>query len=155
MHTKAKDGAEVLVDYCSGALSGVRAAEIVRHIADCGDCRRVVEAQREVWRTLDQFAAPEVSPNFDVRLYARIAQEESAPSWKRWARRILQPAVPVAVWKPAVSLAAACAMLAVGLMVRLPDQAEKVPQVHAEHVDIEQVASALDDLEMLTPRSAM
>jgi len=153
---KAKDGADILVDYCCGALSGTRATEIVKHIADCGDCRRLVEAQRELWRTLDQWAVPEVSQNFDARLYARIAQEESGPAWQRWARRILQPAVPVAVWKPAVSLVAACAMLAVGLMVRTPEPVENPIQVRsAEHVDIEQVASALDDLEMLTPRSAM
>src|SRR5579872_1158919 len=100
--TKAKDGADVLVDYCSGALTGARAAEVVKHIADCGDCRTLVEAQRELWRTFDQWTPPEVSEDFDVRLYRRIAQEESAPAWKRWARRILQPAVPVAVWKPAV-----------------------------------------------------
>src|SRR5690349_2935384 len=114
---KMKDGADVLVDYCSGTLNGPRAAEIVKHIADCGDCRQLVEAQRELWRTLDQWAPPEVSQTFDARLYARIEQEESAPVWKKWARRILQPAVPVAVWKPAVSLAAVSAMLAVGLMV--------------------------------------
>lgn len=154
--TKHRDGADVLIDYCSGVLDGARAQEIERHIAECAGCRKIVEAQRELWQTLDRFAAPEVSSNFDARLYARIAEEEAAPAWKRWMLRIFAPAVPVAVWKPAVSLAAAGAVLAVALAVRTPGVSEKVPQVRAEHaVDIEQVADALDDLEMLTPASAM
>jgi anti-sigma factor RsiW len=153
--TKAKDGAEVLVEYCSGALSEVRAREMEQHIADCSGCRQLVESQRELWRTLDAWAAPEVSENFDARLYARIAQEQSAPPWKQWVRRIFEPAVPVAMWKPAVSLAAACAVLAVGLVVRTPAGSEQPKQIRAEQVDIEQVASALDDLDILTPHAAM
>jgi anti-sigma factor RsiW len=157
--TRTKDGAEVLVEYCSGALDTARAAEIEEHIAGCGACRTVVEAQRELWQTLDGWTAPAVSENFDARLYARIAREESAPSWKQWARRLLQPAIPVAIWKPAVSLAAVCAVLTVGLMVQTPNAEQGsqtyIHEIHSEPVDIEQVANALDDLEMLTPSSAM
>jgi anti-sigma factor RsiW len=157
---KSKDGADVLVEYCSGAMNAARTAEVEKHTAECADCRRVVEAQTELWQTLDGWRPPEVSENFDARLYARIAREESAPSWKKWARRILQPAVPAGVWKPAVSLAAACAVLTVGLMVRTPNPSEQGTQLRpekmsSEPVDIEQIANALDDLEMLTPGSAM
>ncbi len=145
---------DVLLAYCAGRLGGTHAAEIAGHVAECADCRRTVEAQGEVWRALDRFTTPEVAADFDARLYARIAQEESEPFWRRWARRIFQPAVPVAMWKPAVSVAAAAAVLAIGLAVRTPS--DPVPQVRAEHaVDIETVANALDDLEMLTPSSAM
>jgi len=145
---------DVLIEYCWGAIDGARAGEIARHVADCPDCRRVVEAQREVWQTLERFTAPEVSRQFDAKLYARIAEEESAPAWRRWMRQIFEPALPVAMWKPAVSLLAACAVLAIGLAVRTPN--EPVQQIHAEHaVDIETVANALDDLEMLTPSTAM
>jgi anti-sigma factor RsiW len=154
--SKSRDRAEILVDYCSGALDGARAAEIEKHIADCADCRATVEAQRELWHALDQWSAPEVSSNFDARLYARIAEEEAEPAWRRWVRRVFEPAVPVAIWKPAVSLALAGAVLAVGLVVQSPRPAEPIPQIHADHaVDIETVASALDDLEMLTPLAAM
>ena len=154
--TKTRDGAEVLVEYCSGDLSAPRSGEIARHVAECAGCRNLVEAQRALWRSLDRYAAPEISPDFDARLYARIAEEESAAPWRRWVRRVFDPAVPVAMWKPAVSLVATCAVLAVGLMLRAPNANDPIPQVRAEHaVDIETVASALDDLEMLTPRSAM
>ncbi len=153
---KAKDGTEILIEYCAGTLSATRSGELARHVAECSECRNLVEAQRELWLSLDRYAAPEVSLDFDARLYARIAEEESAPAWRRWMKRIFEPAVPVAIWKPAVSLAAMCAALAAGLMLRVPSVHEPQPQVHAEHaVDIETVASALDDLEMLTPRSAM
>jgi anti-sigma factor RsiW len=150
--TKNRDSAEVLIDYCSGALDATRAGQIEKHIVGCDGCRKIVEAQRELWRTLDGWTAPAVSENFDTRLYARIAQEDSAPAWKRLVRRIFEPAVPVAVWKPAVSLAAVCAVLTAGLMVRTPQPVTHVPQIHVEQsVDMEQVANALDDLELLTP----
>jgi anti-sigma factor RsiW len=159
--TKMKDGADVLIDYASGALNAGRAAEFEQHIAGCPACRDLVEAQRGLWRTLDAWPAPEVSPQFDARLYARIAQEDALPAWKQWVRRIFQPAVPMATWKPAVSLAAACAILTVALAtemqhVQLPQQKAQAPQVRVERaVDIEQVADALDDLEILVPGSAM
>lgn len=152
-NAKGKDG--ILLDYCSGALDQARAAEIERHIAGCAACKQAVEAQRAVWLALDQYMAPEVSQDFDARLYARISEEDAAPLWKKWTRRILKPAVPVSVWKPAVSLIAACAVLAVALTVQTGNAPEKTPQIRTEQVDIEQVATALDDLEILTPHSAM
>jgi anti-sigma factor RsiW len=142
---------EILLNYSAGALDAARAAEVARHVEACADCRRVVE----VWQTLDHWTPPAVSRDFDTRLYARIAEENAAPVWRRWALRIFQPAIPVAIWKPAVSLAAACAVLAVGLVVRTPSPTDQTKQVRVENVDIEQVANALDDLEILTPKSAM
>jgi hypothetical protein len=115
----------------------------------------MVEAQREVWSALEGFGAPAVSADFNARLYARIAQEQSEPAWRKWARRIFQPALPVPMWKPAVSLAAAAAVLAIALAVRTPEPVQAPKQVRAEMVDIEQVANTLDDLEILTPSSVM
>ena len=54
-------------------------------------------------------------------------------------------------WKPAVSLAAACAVLTVGLMVRMPGPSDTSSQLKPEKVDIEQVEKTLDDLEILMP----
>jgi hypothetical protein len=152
-----REGAEILMDYCARKLDSERVAEIDGHIADCAECRGVVVAQRELWETLDQWSAPAVSSNFDAKLYARIASESSEPGWRKWMRRVFQPAAPVAFWKPVVSLAAACAVLTLALVVHTPDRASDVAvkQVHAESVDIEQVAKALDDLEILTPTSPM
>src|SRR5229473_4720853 len=112
--------AEIFVDYCAGTLDPGRASEFSKHIEACDGCRRVVEAQREVWGALDGWTPVEVPPDFDARLYARIAQEQPAPHWRRSLTGIFRPAVPYSFWKPAVPLAAACAVLAVGFWVRTP-----------------------------------
>jgi anti-sigma factor RsiW len=148
------EAAEIVIDYCAGTLEAKRRSEFERHLSDCAECIRVVNAQREVWETLDRWTAPEVSRHFDARLYAKIAEENAAPSWVRWMRRVFQPPVPMAAWKPAVSLAAACAVLAAGLVVRAPRPEDQAPQVRAEHVDLEQVQTALDDIDVLMPASA-
>src|SRR5712692_1870527 len=93
--------AEVLLDYCAGTLDAARAAEFARHVEACDGCRRVVEGQREVWGALDGWMPVEVSPDFDARLYARIAQEQAAPPWRRWLRAIFRPSVPYPFWRPA------------------------------------------------------
>jgi anti-sigma factor RsiW len=153
LHTK--EGAGILMDYCARTLNADGVAEVERHLTNCAECRNFVEAQTELWETLDRWTPPEVSTNFDARLYARIAREQAEPAWKRWARRILQPAAPVPIWKPAVSLAAAGMVLALALVVHTPQRRDAGTQVHADSVDIEQVARTLDDLDLLTPSSPM
>jgi anti-sigma factor RsiW len=165
-----KRGVEILTDYCAGILDPQIAFEIDIHIAQCAECRRMVEAQRTVWEMLDAWTPLEVSPNFDARLYARIAEERAEPAWRRLLDRVLRPATPYSLWKPAVSLAAAGAMVALALVVGIPENmpfthtappATKSAAVHlnptgqagagAEEIDLQQVQQALDDLEMLTP----
>ena len=133
---------DVLLDYCAGTLEPARAAEFSRHLEGCPNCRRVVDAQREVWSALDRWTAVEVSPDFDARLYARIAQGHAARRWTQWLRRLRRPALPLAV---------ACAVLAVGFLVRSPRLDDGSQQVRADKIDIEQVEQTLEDLEMLTP----
>ena|SRR5215469_4891916 len=149
-----KEGAEIAVDYCAGTLGSRERADFERHLADCEPCSRVVMAQREVWETLDRWTAPEVSTNFDARLYSKIARENESPAWVRWMRRVLRPPVPMAAWKPAISVAAACAVLAAGLMVRAPRPGDRDHAPQIQRVDIDQVQTALDDIDVLMPPSA-
>ncbi len=58
-------------------------------VKECAECRRLVEAQRTVFSALDQWAAPEVSADFDKKLYARIAADK--PSF--WQRFLPTPIV--------------------------------------------------------------
>src|SRR5579862_173534 len=95
---KTGQGAEILIGYCAGTLDPALRARVDGHLSDCPACRQLAEAQQQLWRTLDQWTSPAVSENFDARLHARIAREDSAPLWKKWTRRIFQPAVPVAIW---------------------------------------------------------
>jgi len=168
---------DMVVDYCAGAMDAEPRAEFERHMAHCDDCAAMVVAQREVWETLDRWGdadVPEVSPDFDARLYARIAHEQTAPAWRRWLHSVM-PAAPGSIWKPAISpisaisMLAACALLAIGLRTagwmdlaveRGPRPVQNTAQMEGDraldnhvdnHVDIEQVANALDELDLLMP----
>jgi hypothetical protein len=150
--TKKNEDAEILLDYCAKTLSPLQTAEFEVHLKQCRDCSRLVQAQKEVWEALEGWTPAPVSSNFDARLYARIAEEQASPAWQIWLRRIFRPAVPYALWKSAVPLAAACLVLAAGLFIKMPDMND-VPQhqVRAEAVDIEQVEQTLEDFDILTP----
>jgi anti-sigma-K factor RskA len=150
--TKRNEDAEILLDYCAQTLSAEQTAEFGIHLQQCADCSRLVEAQKEVWGALEAWTPPPVSINFDARLYARIAQEQTAPAWQLWLRRIFHPPVPYPLWKSAIPLVAACAVLAAGLAVRTPDATTTVqPQLRADKVDIEKVEQTLEDFDILTP----
>jgi anti-sigma factor RsiW len=150
--TKRNEDAEILLDYCARRLSPLETAEFEVHLKQCADCSRLVNAQQEVWGALEAWTPGPVSVNFDARLYARIAEEQAAPTWQLWLRRMFQPAIPYPLWKSAVPLIAACALLAVGLTVRMPEATHVVePQLRADKVDIEQVEQALEDFDILTP----
>ena len=150
--TKRNEDAEILLDYCAQTLSPMQTAEFEIHLQQCADCSRLVEAQKEVWGALEAWTPVPVSVNFDARLYARIAKEETAPAWQLWLRRIFQPPVPYPLWKSAVPLIAACAVLAAGLAVRMPDATNaKQPQLRADKVDIEKLEQTLEDFDILTP----
>jgi anti-sigma factor RsiW len=166
---------DMVVDYCAESMDAEPRAEFERHIAQCAECAAMVAAQRQVWETLDHWSqadVPEVSPDFDARLYARIAQEQTAPAWRRWLTSLI-PAAPGSIWKSAISpisaisMLAACALLVIGLrtagwmdlaMMRGPQPIQNAAQMEADrtldnHVDIEQVANALDELDLLMPGS--
>jgi anti-sigma factor RsiW len=171
-----KRGVELLTDYCAGTLDPAVAVEIDTHTGECAKCRELVEAQRAVWEMLDAWTPLEVSRNFDARLYARIAAEQAQPAWRQWLRRVFLPTGFHPLWKPAVSLAAAGAVVALALATGLPERLQftqtapssyknttsykstsyyKGTTVQAaagvEEIDLDQVQQALDDLELLTP----
>jgi len=151
--SKGKESAEILLDYCAQTLDPIRAAEFEKHIESCDECRRTVAAQHGLWQTLDQWKPAAVPGDFDARLFARIAREAEAPRWRQWWLSIVHPPVPIALWKPAVSLALAGAVLAVGLLVRMPHTGDRTAQMRADKVDIEQVEKTLEDLDILAPGS--
>lgn len=156
-----KHGAEILTDYCAGTLDDARAAELINHIRQCGECRKLVEAQQSVWEALGDWTPPEVSPDFDARLYARIAAEPVRPAWRQWLNRLIHPAAPRPLWKPLLPLAAAAAVLSLALFIQDPDVStppqKSAPSAQVRsgkadlRIDADQVEQALDDLELLAP----
>jgi anti-sigma factor RsiW len=132
--SKNEQGAELLTAYLAKTLDAAAGAELEAHFQGCGECRGLVTA----WERLDEFTAPEVSPGFDERLYARIMVQTARQPW--W-RKLL--------WRPAVPLVAAGALVALALFVQTP----KAPDAPSQpsKADIEQVVQAVDDLDLLTP----
>jgi hypothetical protein len=138
--SKHEQGADLLAGYLAKTLDAAHMAEMDRHIRECSDCRGLAT----VWERLDEFAVPEVTPGFDARLYARIAREEARVSWgstwRSWRRWLLRPIAP---------LAAAAALVAAALILHVPGTPDVAQQT--SKADIEQVAQAVDDLDLLVP----
>lgn len=135
------DGIELIIGYAAGTLDAEAENALELHLATCTGCRELVAAQRSVWSALEALKPLPVSSNFDEKLYQRIAQEQQLAWWQRWFRFEWS-------WRPAIPMAAACAVLVVAFLVR--NSAPNVPaQSTQPKLQIEQVERALDDMDML------
>lgn len=134
-------GAELTVGYVARTLDPETEAAYRLHATICADCREAIAAQQAVWSALDAWPELTVSPDFDERLYRRIAQEHgwTALARLRWS------------WRPALPVTAACIALAAALVWKYPAQ-KPVPPLHdSSSPGIEQVEHALDDMDLLKP----
>lgn len=134
-----------LLAYSQQKLDVSRAATLERHLESCSACRQFVAGQQAVWQLLDAWEAPAIASDFDRQLYGRIEQERNVTWWNRWLGPLLvRPGLPVA--------AAACLVVAVGLIVRRPaEKPGQQPQsAQVQNLQPDQVEHALDDMEMLS-----
>jgi anti-sigma factor RsiW len=135
---------EILVAYVAGELAAETARALERHVGGCAACRPVVAGQSAVWKTLDAWGAPPVSPDFDRRLYRRIDEDARRPWWERLVRPFrlmpLRQVLPLT----------ACAglLLVAGLLLQNPGIIAPVAE-HREAVRANQVENTLDDLDLL------
>lgn len=141
-----------LLDHSAGTLDSAQARIVEQHLAICAACTAFVEAQRSVWKALDDWDRIEISADFNRRLYQRIDREELdlsplakvvAMARARWT--------PLTV-KQAASAAAICATVAMAIFVDVPAWRSSKPtaEPQIEKTEIEQVETALEDLDMLT-----
>ena len=136
------DGVELIIAYGARTLDPANEAAFERHLEVCASCREMAAEQRTVWSALDELTPLPVSSNFDAKLYQRIAEEEQYTWWQRLFRANWS-------WRPAMPVAAACAVLIVALLVKNSGPTV-VPQQSAQpNLQIEQVQRALDDMDML------
>ena len=135
---RARDGEAVLLDYCARKLDAERMAELERHCGECEPCRAWLASQQAVWSALDSWTPPPVSPDFDRRLHARLDGEPRR--WWQWN---------VGRLKPALSLAAASAVVLAVLLTRPPRPAAPPPHSQLEQLDIDHLERTLEDVEML------
>ncbi len=109
-------------------LHPARTAALQQHIELCPACQRFIQAQQLVWDALDTWDGAPVSHDFDDQLFRRIRSHQKP----RWSAAIS--------WKPALPAAALFALW----IIAYPTASDPVLQP-----DAEQVALALEDLDML------
>lgn len=82
-----KEIRDVMPDVAAGLNPGGAAMET--HLASCGECAARLEEMRQTMALMDEWAAPEPSAYFDVRLQAKLREEMARPrvSWFEWLRK--------------------------------------------------------------------
>lgn len=143
---KTGTGTEVFIAYSARTLTAQAEVELLKHIESCTGCRRMAEAQEEVWNALDAWSPEAISSNFDEKLYARIANEEQRPWWRRWLGGELNMG---SSGKPAMPVAVACAALVTAFLFNTSQPKPRAQASVQSNIDIEQVERALDDIDML------
>lgn len=131
-----------IVAYGAGTLDAPTQAALELHLLECPECRQLADSQKAVWTALDHWPAASVSPDFDQKLYARIARQEQEHWWQRLSHWNWS-------WRPAMPVAAACAALIAAFLLK-PPAPIPVKEAHApQKIQMEQVERALDDIDML------
>lgn len=151
---KTHEQEELLLGYCTAVLEPDKARTYERHTQSCPECKSMLELQRLAEETLADWTAPEVSEDFDRKLFMRIRREEAAQQDSRaWWRFLF---LGEWGWKSAVPVTLAAVALAVFLFreptnLNLAQQGEGLKQQGEglKSEEIEQVEMALDDMEAL------
>ena len=107
---KCNETRELMPDLAAG-LTAVT-PEVKAHLDSCAECAGKLEAFRQTMSLLDEWQAPEPSPYFDVRLQARLREEERA--------------------KQSAGLAALAAQARAGGVVCPGDGGEREPGAHEQ-----------------------
>ncbi len=121
------------------------APEVEVHLAECSECDAALQALRSTMNVLDEWTAPEPSPFWDVRMQARLREEQQrvASGWLQWFRR---PALSVAV---ALSLVVGIGLYQAGRFLHVGDNPPAAEMVlpHAP------TGTAVSDLQYLDKNS--
>ena len=87
-----------LIAYMDGHASNSERRAVESHLKDCAPCRARVEGFEGVWGVLNEMPAHEPSPEFDVRLRARLAAEpRRAGFWAGLAEAMPAPRLAFAI----------------------------------------------------------
>jgi hypothetical protein len=119
--------------------------EFLEFLSASPECRRLQEEQQLVWRSLDDWQAPELLPGFDRRLLAQIEAEQGRMSW--FERMLGGFRLPLAATVAALLVVAASVIRQQSPSITGPAVATVLEPAESQYV--EQINRALDDLEML------
>ncbi len=119
---------------------GPASPEIQSHCSVCGSCALELEQLKKTMALLDEWQAPEPSPYFDLKLQARLREEQqkSTVGWFGWFR------------KPAAVGLAATVLLALGVGSFLGRQSDTKS---ADHSTTAVRGTAVGDLQYLEKHS--
>jgi len=135
---------EMVVAYAAGQLDPETARALEQHLAGCAACLSMAADQTAVWKALDAWEAPSVSPDFNRRLYRRIDDGAQLTWWERLTR----PFRPMPLRQALPLTATAGLLLMAGLLLQHgPLAPAAVPR--GEVVRADQVEKTLDDLDFL------
>jgi hypothetical protein len=128
---------EQMPDLAAG-LSAVT-PEMKGHLYTCAECSGKLEAFRQTMTLLDEWKVPEASPYFDVRLHARLREEQAKQpeGWLQWLRR------------PALA-ASFAVLIAVGVtLFPKGDSGQPTAQVTTQPTAAAEPGTAVGDLQAL------
>ena len=111
-----------------------------KHIAECAECAEELASMEKTWKVLDEWQAPEPSPFFDAKLYARLREEQATPpatlferakAWLLYSTNLQMRQLA------AGSLGAALLIIGGGTFALLDQQVAPVPQTSATVRDLQ------------------
>ena len=127
----------VLLDDVSGKLDAGRRMMLEQHAASCQECAAARAECAAVWNALDLWEPERVSLDFNRKLWQKIDSVPVEP----WYRKL--------VWRPALPLAAAAALIIAGFVFDHRNTASAPAGTAVSSVEAEQAEKALDDLQLL------
>ena len=134
-----------LLTYASQGEGHHCPAELKRHLESCPECARLISEQQAVWRSLDTWEAPAVSPHFETALWSRLEEPQSLrESWRERLQNWM-------MWqsRPALPIVAACATVLLAATLSVPWLMMSHSPIRLDQVDIEQVEKTVDDMDLL------
>lgn len=140
MEVNCKHARQLLSEHVDGRLAGPLRRDLENHLTACVSCREEEQSLRVTWELLGNYPTIEPSPNFFMKLRAKLRR----PAWK-----VLGPIVAVA----------AAVVLTVGLFVA-QGGSPKVPVVTdeerelAENLELLENYDTLSTLELIADESA-
>ena len=101
-----------------GLLEGEELSRFKEHLEGCPECRAYGEAYRKAWELLGEWPSLELepSPDYKVRFWRRVGQEESNQKIVRLQERLARLQCSLRAWPKRVAIAASFLLLS-GLMI--------------------------------------
>lgn len=131
------DVREMMMELLPGA--GLQSApQLQAHVAGCADCAEAWKGLQVTMGLLEEWKAPEISPYFETRFRARLAEAKAEPQgfgaiWRK-------PFFGMPVWRPVLAGVLAAAAVGIGIYDN--------PAAPAANTPVSTV-SAVDDLQKL------